>query len=395
VVVLGAGPYGLSIAAHLRDRGVGVRVLGDPMVTWREHMPRGMFLKSTVAASSIAAPRSGYEFSAWCRQSGHESLRGHHPIPIEAFIDYGLWFQQHLVPDVERSMATAVDRSDAGFSVALDSGEELTVAAVVVATGLTSFAYVPPELERLAPGGLSPSGVLSHSAQHHDLRSFAGRRVAVVGAGQSALETAALLNEVGADVRVLVRGPRAIFGSPPPNVDHQGTGTLLKPESLLGPGWSQFAVSHAPTLVRRLPLRARRWLVEHILGPSGAWWLRERAQGRIPVDVDQRVRRASSDGAQVTLELDTDRGARAITVDHVIAATGYRVSLDTLGFLAPALRARIARADGAPDLGAWFQSSVPGLYFSGLAAALTFGPLMRFVAGTEFAARRITHALAR
>jgi cation diffusion facilitator CzcD-associated flavoprotein CzcO len=393
VVVLGAGPYGLSIAAHLRHRQVAVRVFGDPMASWRERMPRGMFLKSTVSASSIAAPRPGYELSTWCRRTGRESLRGHQPIPIDAFIDYGLWFQGRLVPDVERRTVVAVDRFRDGFTVVLDSGQELAAAAVVVATGLTYYAYVPPELERGATGEPSPAGVLSHSAQHHDLRDFAGRRVAVVGAGQSALETAALLHEVGADVRVLVRGPRAIFGSPPPDIDHQGIGTLLKPESPLGPGWSHFALSYAPALVRRLPLPARAWLVANILGPSGAWWLRERVQGRLPVDVDQRIRAAFSDRDQVTLEVDTDRGARSLTVDHVIAATGYRVAVDALDFLAPPLRAQIARADGAPRLGASFQSSVPGLYFSGLAAALTFGPLMRFVAGTAFAARRISHAL--
>jgi thioredoxin reductase len=299
------------------------------------------------------------------------------------------------VPDVERSIVTAIDRCQAGFAVALDSGEELTVAAVVVATGLTCFAYVPPELERVAAGEPSATGVLSHSSQHSDLRSFAGRRVAVIGAGQSALESAALLHEAGADVRVLVRGPRAIFGAPPPDIDHQGFGTPLRPESPLGPGWSHVAVSRAPALVRHLPLRRRQWLVENILGPSGAWWLRERVQGRLPVDVNQRIRGASSYGAQVTLELDSDRGARSLTVDHVIAATGYRVATDALAFLAPALRTEIANTDGAPHLGASFQSSVPGLYFSGLAAALTFGPLMRFVAGTGFAARRISHTLAR
>jgi cation diffusion facilitator CzcD-associated flavoprotein CzcO len=321
-------------------------------------------------------------------------LRGHHPIPIDAFIDYGLWFQQRLVPDVERPMATAVDRWRDGLTVVFDSGEELSVAAVVVATGLTYFAHVPPELERLARGGPSPTGVLSHSAQHHDLASFAGRRVAVVGAGQSALETAALLHEADADVRVLVRGPRAVFGSPPPDIDHQGIGTPLKPESPLGPGWSHLALSRAPALVRRLPVRTRQWLVENILGPSGAWWLRDRVQGRLPVEVLQRIRGASSDGAEVTLDIDTDRGVRSLTVDHVIAATGYRVTLDALGFLTPPLRAQITHTDGTPHLGSAFQSSVPGLYFSGLAAALTFGPLMRFVAGTGFAARRISRSLA-
>jgi cation diffusion facilitator CzcD-associated flavoprotein CzcO len=395
VVVIGAGPYGLSVAAHLRAHNVAARVFGDPMASWRERMPRGMFLKSTVSASSISAPGNGYELSGWSRRTAGEPLRGHQPIPIDAFIDYGLWFQRQLVPDVEQREVVSVDGRSGGFTVTLDSGEELTARAVVVATGLAYFAHVPAELARLAPAGPSPGGVLSHSAQHHDLGGFAGRRVAVVGAGQSALETAALLHEGGADVSVLVRGARVIFGSPPLDIDHQGLGTLLKPESSLGPGWSHFTLANAPALVRHLPLQARVWLVKNILGPSGAWWLRDRVQGRLPVEVHQRIRAASTDGAQVALEIDTDRGPRSLTVDHVIAATGYEVAVDALGFLAPPLRTQIARANGAPRLGASFQSSVPGLYFSGLAAAITFGPLMRFVAGTGFAARRISRALAR
>jgi FAD-dependent urate hydroxylase len=265
----------------------------------------------------------------------------------------------------------------------------------VVATGLAYFAHVPPELARLAPAGPSPGGVLSHSAQHDDLGVFAGRRVAVIGAGQSALETAALLHEAGADVSVLVRGDRAIFASPPHDIDHQGLGTLLKPESSLGPGWSHFTLAHAPMVVRHLPLQGRAWLVKNILGPSGAWWLRDRVQYRLPVEVHQRIRAASIDGAQVMLDLETDGGARSLTVDHVIAATGYQVTIDALDFLASPLRAGIDTANGAPRLGASFQSSVPGLYFCGLAAATTFGPLMRFVAGTGFAARTISRALAR
>jgi thioredoxin reductase len=394
VVVIGAGPYGLAVAAHLRERRVSLRVFGDPMSSWRKRMPVGMILKSTPSASNISSPDKGHTLVDFCRSRGIKPYVGHHPIAIDDFIDYGDWFQQRLVPDLEVKQVVRLEQSPGGFDVELDSGEELRARAVVLASGFAHFAYVPPELAAISPDGPSASGLLSHSGQLHDLSAFAGRHVAVIGAGQSALETAALMHETGADVRVLVRREQVSFGDPPPNVDHQGWGTPLKPESPLGPGWSHVALSQTPGFVRYLPLRHRLWLVANVLGPSGAWWLRERVDGCLPVELGERVVEASSDGGHAVLRIANEAGARELSVDHVVAATGYRVSLDRLAFLPSALRAKIDTRAGSPHLAPSFESTVPGVYFTGLAAAATFGPLMRFVAGSGFAARRIAGALA-
>ena len=395
VVVIGAGPYGLAVAAHLRERGIGVRAFGETMSSWSTRMPIGMFLKSTPSASNIASSRRGNTLLDYCKSAGIEPYVGHRPIAVDDFIGYGEWFQRRLVPELEVTQVVRVEPSADGFEVALDSGEELGARAVVVASGFVQFAHVPRELEPIAPDGPSAGGALSHSGQLHDLSPFAGRRVAVIGGGQSALETAALLHEVGADVSVLVRRDRVIFGEPPADLEHQGRGTWLKPESHLGPGWSHFTISQLPGTVRYLPLRQRLWLVANILGPSGAWWLRERVDGRFPVDVGEHVLGASNDAGRVALKLSGPGGVHELGVDHVVAATGYRVSLDRLAFLTPEVLARVDTLSGWPRLGPSFASSVPGLYFTGLAAAATFGPLMRFVAGSQFAARRISAALAR
>jgi hypothetical protein len=131
--------------------------------------------------------------------------------------------------------------------------------------------------------------------------------------------------------------------------------------------------------------------VATVLGPSGAWWLRERVEGFVPVHLGHRLERAASDGSQVTLTFATPTGGtRTAQFDHVMAATGYRVDVDRLAFIEDGLRRQIARTAGTwPALGPTLNSSVPGLYFTGLAAAATFGPLMRFVCGTGFAARRV------
>jgi cation diffusion facilitator CzcD-associated flavoprotein CzcO len=394
VVVIGAGPYGLSVAAHLQAHGVRARVFGEPMVTWRSHMPAGMFLKSTPAASAIAAPVPGFTLSDFFAASGLPALGDDEPVPIEDFERYGLWFQSSLVPWVEQVRVRRVARDGEAFEVWLDSGEELRAAAVVVATGLVDFAHVPDELAAgLAHQEPGVAAAVSHSSQHRDLSVFAGRRVAVVGAGQSALETAALLHECGARVHVLVRGRRVVFAGPPSG--DAPLHRLLKPSSPMGPGWSLAALHRGAPMFRHLPLGARLRTVHNVLGPSGAWWLRSRVEGRIDLRIEHRVRAATigTDGLVLHLN-DANQRSYELPVDHVIAATGYRADLGQMDFLAPSLRNRLTSARGWPGLTPDFESSEPGLFFVGLSAAATFGPLLRFVCGTELAGPRVARASA-
>ncbi|MFJ4850963.1 MULTISPECIES: NAD(P)-binding domain-containing protein [unclassified Streptomyces] len=392
VAVIGAGPYGLSIASHLRERGVPVRTFGDPMVSWRENMPAGMVLKSTPPASNISTGRKGFTLADFGREMGERPLvTDWDLIPSETFVRYGQWFQQQLVPDLEQVRVVSVDRRPGGgFDLKLDSGEQFQARAVVVASGLLGFAHTPDLLRGLAPDGPSATGPVSHSSQHTDLARFAGREVTVVGAGQSALESAALLAEAGATVRLLARGRRAVgFGDPP---DRQ---PRLRPESPFGRAWSLYAFSYHAQYFRPLPASLRLYLVRRVLGPLGAWWLRERFEGKVAVSEGHALRSARLDGEGKVVLSTAAPGGRAaeFAADHVIAATGYRVDLDALDFLAPELRAALARTGGSPRLGADFGSSVPGLYFTGLPAAATFGPVLRFVCGTEWASPRLARAV--
>ncbi|MEU0334096.1 FAD-dependent oxidoreductase [Streptomyces sp. NPDC006193] len=391
VAVIGAGPYGLSTAAHLRARGIPVRVFGDPMVSWRDHMPEGMLLKSTPAASRIDCPQPGHSLADYCDAAGIRPLvTDVDLIPVETFLAYGEWFQQKLVPDLERVRVVSVDRAAGGFAVGLEPGEPFTARAVVVATGLSGLAYLPRELAAAAPGGPAPAGPLSHSSQHHDLGRFAGKELIVVGAGQSALETAALAAEAGARVRVVARGRgRVAFGAPPWKQPR------LRPESPFGRAWTLWALSNYPHPYRFLPATVRHHLVRRVLGPLGAWWLRERFESSVQVqDVERIVGAEARDGGPVlTVRTHAGRTER-LTADHVIAATGYRVDLAAMGFLGHGLRTRLAVSRGTPRLGPGYVSSVPGLYFTGLPAAASYGPVMRFVCGTEFASPRLAAHLA-
>ncbi|MBO4258379.1 FAD-dependent oxidoreductase [Streptomyces griseorubiginosus] len=391
VAIIGAGPFGLSTAAHLRARGIPVRVFGEPMVSWRDHMPAKMLLKSTPVASSLDAPQQGHTLADYCDAAGIKRLvTDEDIIPVETFIAYGEWFQQKLVPELEQVRVVSVDRrSGGGFELKLDSGELFTARAVVVATGLHGLAHLPAELNAV-PDGPAPTGPVSHSSQHHDLTRYAGKDLIVVGAGQSALETAVLAAEAGAQVRVVSRGRgKVAFGAPPWDQPR------LRPESPFGRAWSLWALSYYPHSYRRLPAGARHYLVRRVLGPLGAWWLRDRFEGKVQVIEVDRIVGTDADGGSPTLRVRTFGGqTEKLAADHVIAATGYRVDIAAMDFLGPELRTRVAVSRGTPRLGAGYVSSVPGLYFTGLPAAASYGPVMRFVCGTEFASPRLARHLA-
>ena len=425
VLVIGAGPYGLSTYAHLRRRGLRVRILGQTMHSWQAHMPAGMFLKSPAAASNLDAPGPGHGLADYCRTAGIGAPVADEPVPIGLFVDYGRWFAECLAPSVEDVQVRHVDRGPGGFSVETGSGERFLAASVVVASGLAGHEYVPAELGTLgrrahagcgsavcsssaradltvgslSTDALDPTadparGLLSHTSEHTDFSAFGDRDVAVIGAGQSALESAALLAEAGARPTLLARRSAVNWGPPPAPEPHGGARLRRGPGSPLGPGWATYACVRGPAVFRHLPDRVRLELVARILGPFGAWWLRERVQGVVPILEGHRLLGASVDGDRVALNVRSPGGADlTLHTDHVLAATGYRVGPDALGFLAPRLRASLAVVDGWPRLQADFSSSVPGLYFVGPLAAGSFGPLLRFVCGTSYTSPRVAAAL--
>jgi FAD-dependent urate hydroxylase len=388
VAIVGSGPYGLSIAAHLAARGVDHRVFGRPMEAWQAHMPAGMYLKSEGFASSFSDPDGRATLRAHCADRGIEYGDYAVPVPLGTFVSYGLAFQERLVPNLESTEVLSVGTTPGGFRLRLATGEEVEARRVVLAVGVGHFAHVPPVLANLGPE------FASHTSAHANLGAFKGQEVTVIGAGQSALETAALLHEHDAEVRVLVRAWSVDWNVDPEPLPRPLPRRLRRPMSGLGPGLRVWFYSKRPDLFQYLPQATRLHAVRTTLGPAGAWWLRERVLGRVPVLLGHTVRAARAEDGRVRLEMENVDGPIELTCDHVIAGTGYRVDLRRLAFLEPALLARIRHVGQAPVLSPSFESSLPGLYFVGLAAANHFGPVMRFVYGANFTARRLTAALA-
>ncbi len=389
--VIGAGPYGLSVAAHLHGQKADFRIFGRPLDTWRTHMPRGMFLKSDGFASSLSSPEPGATLADYCLERDVPYHPTDIPVPLETFVDYGLDFQRRFVPNLEQHDVMSLARDGRGFRLALDTGEEFRAKQVVVATGITHFASMPQIVE-----GMSPE-LVSHSSVHRDLDRFAGQRVTVVGAGASAVNLAVWLAREGAESRLVARAPSVKFNSPPAGRRRSLAARVVRPGSGLGPGWRSRASCDAPDLFRLMPARWRPEIVRRHLGPNSAWHLKEAFESTVDVTLGRSLQRVeeTQDGVRLVLASADAEPPVTIESDHVICATGYRADVQRLGFLDADLRSEMRTLASAPVLSHRFESSARGVYFLGLPSAVSFGPMMRFMFGDEFAARRITQDLVR
>jgi cation diffusion facilitator CzcD-associated flavoprotein CzcO len=381
-VILGAGPYGLAAAAHLRQiEGLEVRIFGEPMEFWKCHMPEGMLLRSPWPASHISDPAAALTMDAF---RGASSRQIPVPVPLDQFVDYGLWFQSQVVPEVDRRRVAEIRQSAEGFDLLLNDGSSCRSRRVVIAAGIGSFAVRPPQFE-----GLPPDSV-SHASDHRNVRSLSGKRVVVLGAGQSALESAALMHEAGAEVEVIVRSPSVHWLGWKARIQKLGpVAKLLYSPYDIGPAGVSRIVA-LPNMVRYFPRNIQDGFRKRALRPAGARWLVDRCKA-IPIKTNTHVTSASLKAGKVLLKLNDGTSREA---DKVLLGTGYHVDISRYPFLPPALSRLVDQVNGFPKLKAGFESSVPGLYFLGAPSAWTFGPLMYFVCGTDFAARNLARHFA-
>ncbi|MFF8414212.1 FAD-dependent oxidoreductase [Streptomyces omiyaensis] len=391
LVVVGAGPYGLSVAAHAAAHGLGPLTFGRPMESWHA-MPTGMFLKSEPWASHLSDPAGAYGLDAYAAGQGVRAEHGV-PLPVSFFASYGDWFARQAVPTVDERLIASVAPAPEGFLLTTEDGEALRSRTVALAVGVLPFLEVPGPLRHL------PRRYVTHSSHHGELDALAGRDVTVVGAGQAALETAALLAEAGAAaVRIVARAGRLHWNTLPPALDRGVWPALRAPHTGLGCGWRNKMYADTPGVFRRLPAPTRARLFDSALGPAGAWWLRERFAAVADVRLGHRIASAAVTGDErLRLDVEGPEGATVLETDHVVAATGFVPSLDRAGVLDPRLRSALRTVGPvrAPETGALFESSWPGLFLAGLLTAPSYGPSMRFVFGAGYTAGRLVKGVRR
>ena len=334
VAIIGAGPYGLAAAAHLRAANIPIRIFGDALSFWRNNMPVGMKLRSPWTGTHIADPRGRLTLDDYYRQAGMDVPK---LLPVENFIDYGLWVQQHVAPDLDTRAVRRVEALDGGFRLVLEDGDTFFAQRVVMATGLLGHEFRPAPFDGL------PRALVSHSCEHTDSERYRGKRVAVIGRGQSACELAALLHEAGAEVEIICRG-NLVWNADPVQrsvlrkVVRAVLGKMLIPPSQVGPfpyNW----VNEAPGIIQRFPQATRDRWNELNLRATAILWLRPRLKD-VPADQGRTILAARRDGDGVSLTLDN--GTKRF--DHVLLATGYQIDVDKMSHAG----AEAAREDRTP-----------------------------------------------
>ncbi len=384
-VVVGAGPYGLSAAAHLIGRGLTTAVFGKPLQLWHDNMPQGMFLRSYWWATNLSDPLKKYRLARYFRE---RQMAIPDPLPLEIFVDYGLWFQKQAVPDVDETFVATIQRVGGGFELVLEDGRVIRSRAVVMAPGLQYYTYCPEQYSHLSPD------LVSHSSAHTSFERFAGKHVVVIGGGQSALETSAFLYESKARVDLVSRSPLCWLGKHSAVDSRPLVERVRTPMAGIAPGWFNWGLEHTPYAFQMLPRSIKDRLLQGRgrYGPAGSAWLQPRVMGKVGLHEGAVVQQVKSTEKSVVLELS---GGQTLEADHIILATGYRVDVKRLPMLGDELSARIRTYHDAPILNNQFESTVPGLYFLGISSVSSCGPLYRFVVGTDAAASRVAGAIAR
>jgi cation diffusion facilitator CzcD-associated flavoprotein CzcO len=387
VIVVGAGPYGLAAGNHLKQiKGLDVRVFGDPMSFWANTMPKGMFLRSNWTATQIADPTRMLTLENFRNENGNHLST---PVPLDRFVQYGLWYQRRALPGLDRRMIRQIESDSKGFRITAEDGETLTAKRVVVAAGIGSFARRPAEYANL------PASMVSHTSQHADLAVFAGKNVLVIGGGQSALESAALLHENGASAEVIARTKKInwLQGWASKTLHHglgKFTNHVLYAPTDVGPaGISQLMAR--PDLLKMLPRSLQNKLRIRSVRPAGARWLVDRL-GDVPIRLNTAVSSFSVAGDKINVRL-SDGTSR--TVDHILLGTGYRVDVSKYSFLSPGIVTSLKTVNGFPLLQEGMETSVPGLHILGAPGIWTFGPLLQFVSGTHYACGSLARVVAR
>lgn len=386
ITIVGAGPYGLSIASHLQASKANYRIIGTPMDSWLNKMPKGMLLKSEGIQSSLYAPDNAFSLSRFCKDQGIPFHNLNLPVSLETFTAYCLAFQKRFVPNVEDKQLVELKRIPGGFQLTMDDGSTFSSRKVVLATGYAAYRQVPQQLAHL------PQEHFTHSADHADFTRFRGRKVAVIGGNSSAIETATLLHEQGAHVQLIARKSSTNYA--PVDIPQRSvTRAVLEPFSGIGSGRQGLLWSDLPWICRHSVRKFKITQAKKWLGIDMGKSVKERF-AKVSQLLGYHVVKAETIGDGVALVITDKAGnQQQVEADHVIAATGYIPDVRRLTFLGSEILGQLQLNGSCPALSLHFESSVPGLYFVGAASADSFGSIMRFVTGAEFTSQRIVRDL--
>lgn len=360
LAIIGAGPAGLSLAAHAAHHGLSVALFGEPMSFWKRSIVP-LPLRSLPGSTNIDTPRAGYTYAEFAREVGLVELKN---IPFHAFLAYAQRFLRGHGLCVNRTQVTGLSRAADVWHLRTPRGE-WHARNVAVAVGLKGMERLPSAIaSRRVPYTLA--------SQLQSFSPYAGKRVAVLGAAQSAAEIALEAAAKCAEVHMLVRG------------------SAIKYRSLHTPGNPAFKLlfRRADVFFQQLPAVLQNRLIRYLLKGTVEPGMRETiAASGVTVHTHVALDATASAVAGIRLDLG---GGRELVVDHLVVATGYQYDVRRIPFLqAQAADGSLRHEGGLPVLSRHAEASLPGLYFAGLSALRMLGPQCQFVFGTSKVTPRI------
>lgn len=363
LVIIGSGPYGISLAAHARAQGLSYKLLGYPMDFWKNSMPQQMFMRTPHEFIQFSDPDSTYTMPRFSHETGAELVN---PLPRSTFVNYALWFAEKAGIEFTPELVTSLERTAEGFRLVTETKQVLLAKNVVVATGVEHYRHVPELYQDL------PSDLISHTSGYTNFDQFARRKVAVIGSGQSAWEAAGLLHIAGADVELIYRSKAVNYaGGLADEMELQNLGNVFY---------------QLPVVQKQAEWGQAPGSVAHFLRPYVEGKVRE-----LPATLVVSAHPTASHRVALTLSSGETR-----EFDHVISASGFRINVDRVPFLSSSVRFDLERETDYtqfPRLDENFESSVRGLFFVGPLSSHSHGPTFRFILGLKKTASTVVHAI--
>ncbi len=376
LLIIGAGPFGLSVAAYCQHLGIDYRIVGRPMGFWKSDMPGGMILRSD--CDWHLDPLDIHTLEEFASTLGY-TRDDVEPLAINFYLNYTQWFQDQKQIVAEPVQVSRLDRfqeNGGQFAATLSDGQQILTRKVVLAVGFQYFKHIPA-----AVANMLPPDCYTHTCDLVDFKHLDGKRCLIIGGRQAAFEWAALIHEIGAEqVHVVYRHDTPAL--------EPSDWTWVMPildNMVEHPSWfRELTPEQQDELNRRFwaegRLKIEPWLAPRILVDGINLWPNTRITGC-----------DTAPGKDLKIKLDNDE---TLAVDQVIFATGYRVDLNRIPFLAAGnLQPQIELLNGYPVLDTHFQSTVPGLFITSMPATQDFGGFFAFTAAVRTSAKLIGQAL--
>jgi thioredoxin reductase len=364
------------MAAYAKHLGIEYLILGKPMDFWKANMPAGMYLRS--ACDWHLDPAEVHTIEKFLETQGLRPTDAE-PLSLDFYLRYAQWFQEQKEIDAVPMLVQKLDwepSEEFPFCATLENGEAITAKYAVIAVGFKYFKYLPRELtERL------PAGRRTHTCDLVDFTNLKRKRVLILGGRQSAFEWAALVSEAGAaEVHVSHRHDSPRFAAS----DWAWASPLVD------------AMAESPSWFRSLP-QEQKDAISHHMWAEGRLKVEPWLKPRVVKDTiklwpgTQVVKCDELPGGDVAVKLDD---GQTLIVDHIILATGYKVEIGQVPFLAQGnILGKLNIEDGFPVLDEHFQTNLPGLFVTSMAATQDFGPFFAFTISVRTSAKLIGSAI--